>query len=275
MSLALDIGLFFRNSKTKLGLSLAARAVVFTLAFRVGTRSSTWIAPESLADECGIQRQNIFEPLSKIVATGLVLKKQSSRHKQKKIYSFTDLIKNYHQKGDDQKMKIHEALGDEYAPPVDKRINQSGKPDRNNQNQSGKPDRFQSGKPDSRFEENIATSPVVIEENEDRNFPKETSYNNMYKQSNRAKRGSVNLLTYPESFYPDDERRFLLSETSKRTNSSEFELLKKFEEVSKRYKTRSSNWQAKFQEFLEKELPKKVYEDKFGQKRRYDNHAMY
>lgn len=275
MSLALDIGLFFRNSKTKLNLSLSARAVIFTLAFRVGTRSSTWVSPESLADECGIQRQNIFEPLSKIVATRLVLKKQSTHHKQKKIYSFTDLIKNYHQKNDDQKKKIHEALGDEYAPPVDKSKNQSGKPDSRNTNQSGKPDSYQSGKPDSRFEEELVATPVVVEENDGRHFPKEKAYNNIKKQNNRAIGSSVNLLTYPESFYPDEEKRLLLSETSKRTNSSEFELLTKFEEVSKRYKTRSNDWQAKFQEFLEKELPKKVYEDKFGQKRRYDNSAMY
>lgn len=275
MSLALDVGLFFRNSKTKLGLTLSARAIIFTLAFRVGTRSSTWVSPDSLAEECGIQRQNIFEPLNKIVATGMVQKKQSTRHKQKKTYSFSDLIKNYHQKCDSEKIKIHEAFGDEYKPPVDKFKNQSGKPDSRNKNQSGKPDSHQSGKPDWKSEEKIAASPVVIDENDGRDFPKEKAHNNTINQNNRATASSVNLCTYPDDFFPDEIRRLLLTQISKRTNSSEFELLTKFEEVSKRYKTKASDWQAKFQEFLFQEMPKKVYEDKFGQKRRYDNQTTY
>jgi len=274
MSLALDIGLFFRNSKTKLGLSLAARGILFTLAFRVGTRSSTWVSPESLADECGIHRQNIFAPLSKIVATGLVIKKSSMTHKQKKTYSFTELIKNYHQKLDDEKRKVHQALNDEFNPPVDKRKNQSGKPDSRLKNQSGKPDSYQSGKPDSRLNEKNVRDPDSIDKNEVAKFPKEKAYSNILKQ-NRATSGSLKLKKYPENFYPDEERRQRLSDAAQRTNNTDSELLIKFETVSKKYKTKSVDWQTTFEEFLKKELPKKVYEDKNGQRKRYDNQPMY
>ncbi len=179
MSIALDVGLFFRNSKTKLGMSLSARAIIFTLAFRVGTKSSTWISPDSLAEECGLHRQNIFDPLAKIVSTGIVLKKSSPRNKKKQIYSFSDLIKNYHQASDEQKKKIHEALGDEYKPPVDKSKRLSGKPDCNSSTLSGKPDYTQSGKPDYRPDEKTAGSPATSGLREIEKTPKGTYESNI------------------------------------------------------------------------------------------------
>lgn len=89
------------------------------------------------------------------------------------------------------------------------------------------------------------------------------------------KESSVNLHGFPKDFFPDTERRELLSRIAQKTNNTEAELLDKFEEVSKRYKTKSSNWQAKLEEFLNNELPKRVYEDQNGQIRRYNNQSMY
>ena len=96
MSLALDLALFFRNSKTKLGLSLSARGIVFTLAFRVGSNSNTWISAEVLAQECGVLRQNLHQPLDNIIATKLVKRKPNNKDKRKNTYSFNELIVNYH-----------------------------------------------------------------------------------------------------------------------------------------------------------------------------------
>lgn len=79
---------------------------------------------------------------------------------------------------------------------------------------------------------------------------------------------------YPEDFFPDDERRELLSQHARRTNNTDYALLKKFEEVSKKYKTRTVDWQLKLKEFLEAEMPKRTYEDSFGQKRTYDGNSL-
>lgn len=85
-----------------------------------------------------------------------------------------------------------------------------------------------------------------------------------------TKRRSPSLTTssYPDDFFPDEERRELLDKHASSTNNTQKELLDKFESVSRRYKTRSVDWQHTFAAFLERELPKKIYEDSRGQRKR-------
>jgi len=120
MSIALDLGLFFRNSKTKLGLSLTQRAILFTLAFRVGSNPKTWIKQTTLAMELGIEERNVKENLAKIKPTGILLIDRQKSDARKNIYRFVDILFNYHQMSDDQKSKVHAAFNDEILiNPVD------------------------------------------------------------------------------------------------------------------------------------------------------------
>jgi hypothetical protein len=92
-----------------------------------------------------------------------------------------------------------------------------------------------------------------------------------YKDDKKTKRasGSPSLQSFPNYFFPNDESRKLLSEHAARTNNTENDLFEKFETVSKKYKTKSNDWQKTFREFLEKELPRKVYEDEKGRRKTY------
>lgn len=89
------------------------------------------------------------------------------------------------------------------------------------------------------------------------------------------KESSVDLYLYPDDFFPDDKRRELLSIVAKKTNNTEVYLLDKFAKVSKEYETKSDDWQLTFEKFLNREKPKRVYEDQKGQVRRYDNQPRY
>ena len=53
MSLALDLALFSTNSKTKLGLSLSARGIVFTLTFESVQIQTPGFQQKFCLQECG------------------------------------------------------------------------------------------------------------------------------------------------------------------------------------------------------------------------------
>lgn len=82
---------------------------------------------------------------------------------------------------------------------------------------------------------------------------------------------------YPTSFFPDDERRGLLTATANKLNMTELELLSKFETLyTGKYKMKKSkDWQQEFEDYLNRELPKKVYEDKLGSRKRYDGQTLH
>jgi hypothetical protein len=114
MSLALDLGLFFRNSKTKLGLSLTHRGLLFTLAIRIGSNASTWIKQSTLAKEAGIDERNVRENMNKIKSTGIVLVDYQKSDKRKLQYRFNKLLNNYHLLTEEERIKVHLHLNDEH-----------------------------------------------------------------------------------------------------------------------------------------------------------------
>ena len=113
---------------------------------------------------------------------------------------------------------------------------------------------------------------------ENRDYTKERDIQNKVKKQNKEWVTTPNVYThYPKSFFPDDKRRELLSRTATKVKASETELLQKFEDIyTGKYSTKKSkDWQQTFEEYLNRELPKKVYEDKQGTVRRYDGQSLY
>ena len=272
MSIAVDLGLFLRNSKTKLGLTLTHRGVLFTLAIRVGNNSSTWISQETLAIELGVTERNARQSMSKIKSTKIVLIEQQKIDKRKNLYSFNPILANYHQLIETEKALIHKKLGDVYQP-IEQSKSHNKKPNYRSKSSSNNLDTGRNHPVVEVIEtsETVDTSTIAGAVKS----PKEKAYNNIYNQTNRAKQSSANLTTYQEDFFPDEKSRLLLTKHAQRTNMTEHSLLTKFEKVSKEYKTRSKDWQETFVKFLESERPKKTYEDEKGRKRRYDNQSMY
>lgn len=114
MSISLDFALFLRNSKTKLNLSVTARCVAYTLAFRVGSNSNAWISQKTLADEVGLSESSLRVHCQNLAKSGLILIKSSGKDKRKNVYSFVKEIVNYHSMNDAQKKKCHLKLGDTF-----------------------------------------------------------------------------------------------------------------------------------------------------------------
>jgi len=265
-----------RNSKTKLGLSLANEAVAYKLALRVGSNSTTWVKHENLAIECGVTEWNLSSHIKKLAKTKIIIVEKQSHDKRKNCYRFSDLLTNYHQMSDKEKRKVHEALGDEM-------LKNKSNDDKNTPRKRGVIDENTPRKrgvitPRKRgvisTEEN-ATAPANTGLDADDKIPKVKDESNNYNQNNRASAVSVNLQSYPQDFYPDEARRELLTQHARRVNLTELELLNKFESVHMRYKTRSKDWQETFEDFLKREQPKRVYEDSTGRNRRYDNKPIY
>lgn len=94
-------------------------------------------------------------------------------------------------------------------------------------------------------------------------------------QTKRASRSSVNLQPISPNFFPDEEAMTKLNETSVKVHMPTHELLEKFIRVSQRYKARSADWNKTFIQFLEREMPKRVFENKNGKISRYDNKSLY
>lgn len=91
----------------------------------------------------------------------------------------------------------------------------------------------------------------------------------------RASRTSLNLITIPYDFFPDEKSLVELNKHSARTKMTTHEILGKFFTVHRKYKTKSKDWQLKFREFIEKELPKRTFENKQGKIARYDDKPLY
>lgn len=86
---------------------------------------------------------------------------------------------------------------------------------------------------------------------------------------------SKNLKPIPENFEPDEKGHELLWKTAERVKMPSGELLTKFIEVSIKYKTKSENWQQTLIDFLDREKPKRTYEDSSGKLRRYDGGDLH
>lgn len=273
MSVAVDLGLLLRNSKTKFGLTLTHRGVLYALAIRIGNNSSTWIKQETLAKETGTDIKSLQDHLQKIQIAGIVIIEKQKADRRKNQYKFNPIFLNYHSMEDTEKMKVHALLGDEYCPPggpkLSTRDRKKGAKSPPNSGERGRNDPLNRGRNDPlTFEEKIPQALEAQDFKAVTKSPKEKGERDNKKQ--RELGGSPVLQHFPQDFFPDDKRSKLLNEHSVRTNCQPHELLSKFESVSKRYKTKSKDWQYAFEIFLIRELPKRTYEDKTGGKRRYD-----
>lgn len=114
MSILLDVSLFFRNSKSKLNLSLANQAVLVNLASRVGSNSTTWVSHEVLAIDCGIAQKNLTQHTKALSKSGLIKVTKQKNDKRRNLYSFADCLSNYYQKSDLEKEIIHQKFGDSF-----------------------------------------------------------------------------------------------------------------------------------------------------------------
>jgi hypothetical protein len=280
MSLALDLGLFLRNSKTKLGFSLNHRGLLFTLAIRIGNNSKTWIKQSTFSKEVGVEESAIRKSLAKIKKTKFIIVENQKTDKRMKQYKFNPLLTNYHLLNEDEKRKVHAAFDDEYDPPsFPKAISKTKKyraKSPGNSEDTAQNCLVNTGN-------NCAVS-LLCESSLDaenkgvegiENSPKVKAQSNTQKQNKRELGGSLDLQNIPDDFYPDSTRRELLSQHAKRTNNPEHELLSKFETISKTYKTKSKDWQQTFEEFLLREMPKRTFEDKTGQRKRYDGQSLH
>lgn len=98
MSISLDIALYLRDNGRKFKkLSLSDRAVLFTLAFRVGSNATTWISQRSLASELCIEDRNLRNHMYNLSKLGLIVIKKSKKDKRKLEYSIASFLINYHQ----------------------------------------------------------------------------------------------------------------------------------------------------------------------------------
>jgi hypothetical protein len=93
--------------------------------------------------------------------------------------------------------------------------------------------------------------------------------------SDCLKTTSKNLTPIPVDFVPDEKSHEMLWKTAERVKMPPNELLIKFLSVSTKYKTKSADWQATFIEFLERERPKRTFEDANGKLKRYDGGNLH
>jgi len=98
MSIALDIALYLRDHGRNLkGLSAADRGVLYTLAFRIGTKIYTWISQASLANELCMSTRNIRDYLRNLERFGLIITRKSKKDSRKLEYRISEFVHNYHQ----------------------------------------------------------------------------------------------------------------------------------------------------------------------------------
>jgi len=145
-------------------------------------------------------------------------------------------------------------------------------------------DHYENKKPVDNFDEKINNEALPPDKNvgtppTKMSVPPDKNVGHKYKQIQENKKnrahGSDCLNFVPENFTPDEIGKEFLWQTAERVKMPTVDLLNKFIEVSKKYKTRSKDWQKKFIEFLEREKPKKTYEDKNGKLRRYDGGNLH
>lgn len=93
-------------------------------------------------------------------------------------------------------------------------------------------------------------------------------------EKSKKSRGTLSFLS--DDFFPNEKGLDALNKHCVRVGMSSHELMDKFFKIHRdKHQTKSNNWQKKFVEFCEAELPKKQYEDKNGKKRRYDGKPLY
>lgn len=97
MSIALDAALYLREKQLTKPLSLAERGVLFTLVFRVGSNTFSWVSQETLAQELDISERQIRTHLSELEKKGFIKSKPYPHDKRKQLYSIAEFLINYHQ----------------------------------------------------------------------------------------------------------------------------------------------------------------------------------
>ena len=110
MSIALDLALIVRDSLNNFGLSVANLGVAYTLAFRVGSNSCTWISQIELAKEVNLDERNLRNHCKKLQEVGVILIEKDTKDPRRNRYSFNPIIANYHAMKDHQKLKCRTIL---------------------------------------------------------------------------------------------------------------------------------------------------------------------
>jgi hypothetical protein len=84
-----------------------------------------------------------------------------------------------------------------------------------------------------------------------------------------------NLTSIPDDFEPSREGHEFLWKTAERVKMPTHDLLDKFIMKMRQYNAKSNDWQAKLIEFLQREQPKRTFEDANGKLRRYDGGQLH
>lgn len=106
MSLALDVALYLRDNQGKIKISPGERGVLFTLSFRIGSRSYTWVSQKSLSKELQISERNLIRYLSSLKKLKLIQQNKNSSDKRKNLYRAHKRLVNYHQTREDLIEKV-------------------------------------------------------------------------------------------------------------------------------------------------------------------------
>ncbi len=113
MSIALDLALLLRDSFNNFNLSLATIGVAYTLAFRIGSNTNTWVSQSTLAEELKITERMVKKHCAYLKLNRLIIVKKDSTDNRRNVYNFNPNILNYHAKKDGDKQKTLRLLGDE------------------------------------------------------------------------------------------------------------------------------------------------------------------
>lgn len=98
MSIALDIALYLRDNPSSCkNISLSDRAVLFTLAFRVGSNTLAWVSQEELAKELNLTPRGLRKNLSNLIENKFITVTESQIDKRKNFYHPASFLVNYHQ----------------------------------------------------------------------------------------------------------------------------------------------------------------------------------
>lgn len=256
MSLAVDLGLFLRNSKTKLGLSLTQRGILFTLAIRIGNHANTWIKQETLSLELGVEESSVRKSMSKIKATKIIQVGSQAQDKRKNTYAFSKKLINYHQMSDSEKAAVHRAFGDEFCPLKSCKLSTGKK-----KNQAKL--RGNNGDTRQNCAVNTRQNCAVIEDEKNAESPATSTFQDIQKspkvkvESNKKSKVKEEAMTLPDNFCPKKEALMLAE--SKKINVSE--LVKNFKQWAYSENIRSKNWDRAFMTWIETE--------KISERRRY------
>lgn len=248
MSIALDFALFIRNSTTKLNLSAATIAIGYTLAFRVGSNTFTWVSQKELAEEIGMDESNIRKHCKKLAQAGFIGIESDRKDKRKNVYTFTKSILNYHAMSDSQKRECHNKLKDVYKFTARNHPVKNADTARNHPVNTARNHPVSSDAKSSTAHENKGLQETV-------SSAKGTLYNNTKSKqpvNSRKKRGLIS-----DSFYPNHDNQKLADKVATQTGKTGSYLVKRFVDVMKKHAVESDNFDERFTTFLMNELPSK------------------